>query len=111
MREKSAKNEGRERSEIEKRATGRAAREEERRVASRGTLERNDDRIRGKERKREEKRRGRISLGLSTSFLQSVRLMRIRRPRLRPPASKSKAFAKVVTFRREDAWKRQREKM
>lgn len=42
----------------------------------------------------------RISSGFSTSFLQSVRLMRIRRPRLHPPASKSKAFAKVVTFRR-----------
>lgn len=44
----------------------------------------------------------RISSGFSTSFPQSVRLMRIRRPRLHPPASKSKAFAKVVTFRRED---------
>lgn len=42
----------------------------------------------------------RISSGFSTSFLQSVRLMRIRRPRLHPPASKSKAFAKVVTFRK-----------
>ena len=31
--------------------------------------------------------------------------MRIRRPCLHPPASKSKAFAKVVTFRREDAEK------
>lgn len=31
--------------------------------------------------------------------------MRIRRPRLHPPASKSKAFAKVVTFHREDAEK------
>lgn len=47
----------------------------------------------------------RISSGFSTSFLQSVRLMRIRRPRLHPPASKSKAFAKVVTFRSEDAEK------
>lgn len=28
--------------------------------------------------------------------------MRIRHPRLHPPASKSKAFAKVVTFRREE---------
>lgn len=48
---------------------------------------------------------GRISTRLSTSFLQSVRLMQIRRPRLHPAASKSKAFAEVVTFRREDAEK------
>lgn len=62
------------------------------------------------ERKEAARQRGgsRISSGFSTSFLQSVRLMRIRRPRLHPPASKSKAFAKVVTFHREDAEKTER---